>query len=138
MNNPKTATQDHAKSTVPANQPNEKRGQEKPAEGQATTTGTQPGMPQRNEQGKPMGAADERTKEAGPNPGPGVTSQGHRVDEETTKDGNKQDMDRKQPNAEQDMPSNDQPRDQDKDRKDPLKGHQVGDDKPEHTTTAKS
>jgi len=138
MNDQKNSPQDHTKSPVPANQPNEKRGHEKPAEGQANTTGALPGTPQRNEQGKPMANADERAKHDGPNPGPGVSSQGHRVDEDTTAKGNDEDKERKQPNAKQDLPATDQPRDQDKDREEPLKGHKVGDEKPAHSTKARA
>jgi len=131
MNNSKNDTKEPAKSSVPANQPIEKRGHEKPNEGQANTTGAQPGMPQRNEQGKPMTGPDERNKHASPNPGPGVTSQGHRVDEDTPAHANEQDADQKQHTAKHDMPSKDKPRDQDKDRKEPLDEHQAGNKMPE-------
>lgn len=127
MSDQKNSTQDQTKTPVAANQ----HGGDKKVEGQAQTTGAQPGMPQRNEQGKPSGSTDGRNTKQEPNPGPGVTSQGHRVDEDTPANGNEQDADRKQPTSSKDMPSSDKPRDQDKDRKEPMAEHKSGDKKPE-------
>jgi hypothetical protein len=120
------STQDHPKTHATAGQHGDQRDTDKRAEDRSSTTGAQPGMAQRNEQAKPTGNTDDRTEQAGPNPGPGVSSQGHRVDESTPAHGNEQDADRKQPNSNKDMPSSDKPRDRDKDRKDPMGAHGVG------------
>ncbi len=109
-----------------ADRPSEQRRDEKPTEGQ--TTGAQPGMPQHNEQGQPGNNDDMKSD---PNPGPGIISQGHRVDEDTTADGNDQDKDRERPDTKKDMPSSDLPRDQDKDRKDPMDKGMEGNKMPE-------
>jgi hypothetical protein len=131
MSDQKNTTKDQTRSPVAANQPNDKRGMERKLEGQANTTDVHPGMPQRHEQGKPTGNTDDRGAKADPNPGPGVVSQGHRVDEDTPANGNEQDADRKQPNAEQDLPSSGRARDGDKDRLEPMDERRSGDKMPE-------
>jgi len=113
------------------------RGKEKPAQGQAATTGTRPGMPQRDEQGKHLENEGRGTEKTGPNPGPGVTSQGHRVDEDTPEHGNDQDTGRSQPAGGRKPEGEEKPRERDADRAEEGRSHKVGDERPEHTTRAK-
>ncbi len=44
-----------------------------------TTTGSKPGMPQRDVQGKPLEKENDNEPKEDPNPGPGITSSGHRA-----------------------------------------------------------
>jgi hypothetical protein len=82
-------------------------------------------------QGQTGADMEVRSEDKGPNPGPGVTSQGHRVSDEEPPTGNERDAERNQPGTTQGEPSPERPRDQDKDRQDPLVGHNVGDEEPE-------
>lgn len=126
MSDQKNPKQDHAKKPVDTDRPGQQRDTGKKPESRSNTTGAQPGMPQRNEQGRPTGHTEDRSTNADPNPGPGISSQGHRVDEDTPAHGTEQDKDRKQPSAKHDMPTKDQPRDQDKDRREPMDEHTTG------------
>jgi hypothetical protein len=138
MSDQKKTTQDTEKSRVTANQPGEQRGSDKQHEGQAHTAAKLPGSPQGNDQGKPKGNADDRSAKSDPNPGPGVSSQGHRVDEDTPAPGHERDTQGRQPGANKDMPSKEQPRDQDKDRKEPQDEQHKGEHDPKHGTKAKA
>jgi hypothetical protein len=110
MSDQKKTSQEPAKGSNPANQAHEQRGQTKATEGQ----GKIPGTPRNDEHGKTTGHSTPDHRE------------------------HDKDADRRQPRADQDMPSKEQPRDRDKDREDPMKGHQVGDEDPAHTTKAKA
>lgn len=111
---------------------NVQHGDDRRAEGQTDTTGAQPGMPDMDSEGRPSVSAQYHPGYGDPNPGPGITSQGHRVDDDIPAQDDEQDADHKRSSSRKDMPSNERPRDQDKDRKEPMDEQTAGDDKPEH------